>query len=166
VSETYVGVGGFLNIPSGSYNKNSALNLGTNIFSGSVQVAGNKGFGKYFSIDWAGAIQIYGDNTSAALTGGTIRTNPTYSLQTFLNYNPSAGTTIGVGFAGLYGGNETLNRTRNGFKVGPEYERIRLDASKFITPTIQLLGEVSHDLNAVGGFRNQFEATIRLAKVF
>ena len=166
VSEIYVGIGAYLNIPTGSYDKRAALNLGDNIFSGSVQVGGNKGFGKLFSVDFAAAAQFYGDNPSASIIGGTLRSNPSYSLQTFLNYNPSAGTTIGIGFAGVYGGVQTLDRNRNGLRVGPEYERIRLDASKFITPTIQFLGEFSHDFNAVGGFREEFGATFRVVKVF
>jgi Putative MetA-pathway of phenol degradation len=165
-SKTYIGVAGFLNIPDGTYDKHAALNLGDNMTSGVIQVGLNKGFGERFSIDLAADVQLYTSNSLAGNGSETLRANPSFRIQSFFNYNPFAGATIGVGFTGIYGGIETLDHFRTGSKAGPELDRIKLDASMFLSPTWQVLGEISHDLNAVGGFREEFGSTVRVLKVF
>ena len=47
-----------------------------------------------------------------------------------------------------------------------EIQRIRFHTGDFIDPTLQVGLELNHDLRAVGGFKQDFGAVLRVLKVF
>jgi hypothetical protein len=73
-------------------------------------------------------------------------------------------TTVSAGFEGVYGGKLYLDGSPTGQKT--EFDQLRLGGSMFFAPTCQALTGFDHDFNAVGGFRQEFGATVRLTHLF
>ncbi|CAO4181042.1 Transporter [Methylorubrum populi] len=163
-SQTAIIVLGFLNPPTGSYDRFAALNFGDNRIRGTVQVGLQQGFGEQLGVDLAYDAQIYGENDRAFPGTGLLTQTPTHRVQAWLNWrwNPSFSTSIG--YTGIWGGVQSLN----GFRTGAvtETQRIRVHSGYFIDPTLQIGLELNHDLHSVGGFRQDFGAILRVLKVF
>ena len=67
-SKTAIIVAGFLNPPTGTYDRVAPLNLGDNRMRGTIQVGLQQGFGEHFGLDLAYDAQFYGDNDPSRAT--------------------------------------------------------------------------------------------------
>ena len=162
--KTYLVLTGFINPPSGSYDPRSALNLGDNRLSGDVQIGLTKGIGDHFAFDAEFDTVFYGSNGNAPITGGTLNQNPTYRGQLWLNWSWSKAFFTSVGWEGLFGGRQQLDGTFNG---NTSYEqRIRGAAGLFLSPTLQTILELNHDVAHSGNFKQDFGATLRVLYIF
>ena len=97
-------------------------------------------------------------------------------MQFFLNYIVNRAATVSVGFFGKYGGVQSYDGFAlpgvgvqvpgglTGMKT--EQNMLRVDGSMFLAPTWQVLGEVNHDFNAVGGFKDEIGFELRVLKIF
>ncbi|MDA8049003.1 MAG: transporter [Rhodospirillales bacterium] len=160
----YLVVVGWLYPPSGSYDPRSALNLGENRWKGNLQIGWHQTTGRRFSYDLAFDTTIYGENGDAYPGGLKLTQVPTYRVQAWANWRWAPGIETSLGYEGLFGGKQSLGGVANGQKT--EEQRVRAAASYFITPTLQVLLEINHDLQVVGGFRQEFGAVFRIAMVF
>ncbi|MDP4027095.1 transporter [Methylobacterium sp. NEAU 140] len=163
-SKTAIILVGFLNPPTGSYDPFAPLNLGDNRVRGTVQGGLQQGFGNHLSLDIAYDAQFYGDNDRAFPGTSLLRQGTTHRLQTWLNWrwNPSFNTSIG--YTGIWGGEQRLNGVLNGART--EIQRIRFQTGYFFDPTLQVALELNHDLQATGGFKQDFGAVFRILKAF
>jgi hypothetical protein len=163
-TKTAIIVVGFLNPPTGTYDRFAPLNLGDNRMRGSIQIGLQEGFGENFGLDLAYDAQFYGDNDRAFPGSGILRQEATHRLQAWMNWrwNPSFSTSIG--YTGIWGGDQTLNGLLNGTRT--EIQRIRFHTGYFIDPTLQVGLELNHDVRAVGGFKQDFGAVFRVLKAF
>ncbi|UMY16498.1 transporter [Methylobacterium organophilum] len=163
-SQTAVMVLGFINPPTGTYDRFAALNLGDNRVRGTVQLGLQQGFGEHLGLDLAYDAQFYGENDRAFPGTGLLTQAPTHRIQAWLNWrwNPSFSTSIG--YTGIWGGAQNLNGLPTGART--ETQRIRFHGGYFIDPTLQIGLELNHDLHSEGGFRQDFGAIMRVLKVF
>jgi hypothetical protein len=154
----------YLNPPSGSYDRSSAINLGGNRWRGTIQLGIGQGIGDNFSFDLAFDTQFYGDNGSYVPGTRRLSQDPTYRVQFWANWRWTAAFSTSIGYEGFFGGAQQINGFFDGNKT--EEQRIRANAALFITPTVQAMLELNHDIHVVGGFKQDFGATVRLLKVF
>ena len=123
------------------------------------------------SVDW---IHSW-DNTEAGTGHQTLKQNEKFGTYLWLSYDvtsllqrsimPSARqASVSVGYAGTYGRAQSLDGHRTGAEGGEQ--QIRMTYSQFITPSVQGLISVSHDVSATGQFQQNFGVLLRVAKLF
>src|SRR5215510_7694164 len=165
----------FVSIPIGTYDKSSALNLGSHHWQNDVQVDFTQGFLDKFTVD-VGADWIHAwDNDEAGTGHQTLRQDETFGTYLWLGYDvtsllhrsimPSAlQAWLSVGYAGVYGGAQRLDGVRTGAEGGEQ--QIRIGYSQFITPKWQALIQISHDVDARGQFKQDVGVLVRIARLF
>lgn len=163
-SQTNVIVVGFLNPPTGTYDRFAVLNLGDNRMRGTAQIGLQQGFGEHFGLDLAYDAQFYGDNDRAFPGSGLLSQATTHRIQAWANWRWTPSFSTSVGYTGTWGGEQRLNGVLTGART--EIQRIRFHSGYFIDPTLQVGLELNHDLRAVGGFKQDFGAILRVLRAF
>ncbi|ABS66592.1 transporter [Xanthobacter versatilis] len=163
-SQTYIGIMPYLFLPVGQYSAGEVLNLGENRWKLDLQAGWYQGLTNGVALQLTGDVIWYGDNGRAGNGTQTLSQDPTYQLQAWLSYAFAPTWSAAVGYSQFWGGTEYLA----GVPTGNETERsqVRLELSKFITPTFQVLGLVQRDVATSGGFPEAFRGTVRLLQVF
>ncbi len=154
----------FLYPPTGTYDRNSAVNLGSNRWEGDFQLGLTQGIGERFGVDLEFDVHFYGDNNQSFPRGTRLSQDPTYRTQVWANYRWSPAFTTSIGYEGFFGGDQRQNNFLNGNKT--DEHRIRANAALFVTPTLQTMLELNHDLSVTGGFKQDFGATVRVLYAF
>lgn len=160
----YLVLVGWLFPPSGTYDPQSAINLGQNRWRGDVQAGWHQQLTRRWSYDLAFDAMFYGDNNDAFPGGLRLRQDASYQAQLWVNWQTTKRLQLSLGYQGLFGGDQYLDGVFNGQKT--EEQRIRAAASYFVTPRLQALLEVNHDVQISGGFKDQFGATFRVLYLF
>jgi len=163
-SGQYLVVVGWLYPPSGTYDPSSPINLGANRWEGDVQIGWDQRIGHSFSCDIAFDTAFYGDNDNFFPGGAQLSQDPTYRLQVWANWHWTPRLQTSLGYEGFFGGDQSLDGVFDGEKTAEQ--RLRFATSYFITPSIQALVELNHDVQVVGGFKQQFGTILRLAVLF
>lgn len=155
---------GFVDPPDGTYDKRSAINLGDNRWRGDVQIGLSQGLTENLAFDAAFDVQFYGDNDSYVPGNRRLSQDPTYRAQLWANWRWNPALTTSIGYEGFYGGSQQVNGRFAGTKT--EVQRLRANAALFLTPRVQTMLELNHDVKVVGGFKQDFGATLRVLYVF
>lgn len=155
---------GYLAPPDGTYDKQSAINLGDNRWRGDIQIGLSQGITDNLAFDAAFDVQFYGDNDSYVPGNRRLSQDPTYRAQLWANWRWNPAFTTSIGYEGFFGGSQQVNGTFAGSKT--EEQRIRANASLFLTPRLQTMLELNHDVKSVGGFKQDFGTTLRVVYVF
>jgi hypothetical protein len=163
-SKTNIITAAFINPPIGTYDPQSAINLGGNRWRGTIEVGISQGIGDNFAFDAAFDAQFYGDNNSYVPGNNRLSQDPTYRVQLWANWRWNPQLTTSIGYEGFFGGDQQVNGFVTGNKT--ELQRIRANAAYFLTPRLQTMLELNHDVKAVGGFKQEFGATLRVVYVF
>lgn len=163
-TESYVALAPYLFVPLGQYNSNDALNMGENRWKLDLQGAWYQGLGNGFALQLSGDVIWYGSNTEAAGGNLTLTQDNTYQFQAWLSYAFAPTWSAAAGYSRFWGGTEYLEGVATGNAT--ERDQVRLELSKFITPTFQVLALVQRDFNTSGGFPEDFRGTLRLLQVF
>ncbi len=150
--------------PTGTYDKQSAVNVGDNRWRGSIQLGLSQGVTDNLAFDLSFDAQLYGDNDSYVPGDRRLSQDPTYRAQLWANWRWSPAFTTSIGYEGLFGGSQQVNGFFDGSKT--EEQRIRANAALFLTPRIQTMLELNHDVHVVGGFKQDFGTTLRVVYVF
>ncbi|MFG1279570.1 transporter [Xanthobacter autotrophicus] len=163
-TQTYIGIMPYLFLPVGQYSAGEVLNLGENRWKLDLQAGWYQGLTNGVALQLTGDVIWYGDNARAGNGTQTLSQDPTYQLQAWLSYAFAPTWSAAVGYSQFWGGTEYLA----GMPTGNSTERsqVRLELSKFITPTFQVLGLVQRDVATSGGFPEEFRGTVRLLQVF
>jgi hypothetical protein len=150
--------------PTGSYDRRSLVNLGDNRWRGDLELGLSQGIGERFAFDAEYDIQFYGDNDKYFPGSRRLSQDPTHRIQFWANWRWNPALSTSVGYEGLFGGDQKVNDFPAGTKT--EVQRIRANAALFLSPTVQTMLELNHDVHVVGGFKQEFGATLRVLKVF
>ena len=154
----------YLYPPDGTYDPHAALNLGDNRWRGDFQVGLSQGFGEHIGVDISFDAQFYGDSSNSYPGGQYLKQDPTYRVMAWANYRWSPAFTTSIGYEGFFGGVQRLDGSLDGNATNEQ--RIRFNAALFVTPSVQTMLELNHDLSVNGGFKQDFGATVRLLKAF
>ena len=150
--------------PTGTYDPRAPLNVGDNRWRGDIQLGLTQGLGERIAFDASFDVQLYGDNDNAFPRGSRISQDPTYRLQFWANYRWTPAFTTAIGYEGFFGGDQQENGFRTGNKT--DEHRIRANAALFITPKLQTMVELNHDVAYSGGFKQDFGAQLRVLYAF
>ncbi|MCM2477575.1 transporter [Rhizobium sp. CG5] len=157
----------YLFVPLGTYEAGDSLNLGENRWKFDLQVGGTQALGNGFTVQASFDTMWYGRNSDATSEGvGNLEQDNTYQAQIWLSYTPPADTSwnFAVGYSKYWGGEQRLDGVANG--TFTESDQVRLQAAKFLTPTLQLQGLLQRDLRVEGGFKEDARVSMRLLKLF
>ena len=171
----YVSAASFVTVPIGNYDRHKTLNLGGNRWVHDLQVDYTQGLTDKITLDVSGDWTYYGDNTQAGPTGAqTLTENSSYSAYAWITYDvtselkrivPSAlPASVSVGYLGEFGGVQKIGGMRDGGKT--EEQAIRASYTQMLTPTLQGIISVNHDVESAGQFNERFALLARVAKLF
>lgn len=163
-TESYFAIAPYLFVPVGQYDSSAALNLGENRWKLDLQAGWHQGLGNGFTFQLTGDVIWYGNNADAGGGTQTLSQDNTYQFQAWLSYAFAPTWSASVGYSKYWGGTEYLSGVATGNAT--ERDQVRLELSKFITPTFQVLGLVQRDFNTSGGFPEDFRGTVRLMQAF
>lgn len=163
-TSTYFGITPFLQLPTGDYDKNRALNLGENRWRLTLQGGYITRLADKLLLDVIGDVTVYGKNDAFGPGGAKMTQKAQYQLQTHLRYNLSPSWDVRLGLSHVAGGETEVNdvaqsdrqRTTK-FTVGSAY---------FITPTLQVLANYGRDVAVENGFREENRFNLRLLTLF
>lgn len=116
-TKTNLNTTAFLYLPSGSYDRSSAINLGANRWGGDIQLGLMQGIGERFAFDAEFDARFNGDNGSYILGNRRLSQDPTYRVQLWANWRWSAAFTTSIGYEGLFGGLQQVNGVFDGNKT-------------------------------------------------
>jgi hypothetical protein len=163
-SSTYFGITPFLQLPTGDYDRNRALNLGENRWRLTLQGGYITPLADKLLLDVIGDVTFYGKNDDFGPGSARMTQKAQYQLQTHLRYNLTSAWDIRLGISHVAGGETEIgdvaqnNRQRTTkFTVGSGY---------FITPTLQLLANYGRDIAVENGFREENRLNLRLLTLF
>lgn len=163
-SRTYLGVAPYLFVPTGSYDRNRALNLGENRWKFDLQVGFVKGLGANWNVDLTFDSMFYGRNDDFGPAGQTLRQDRLDQGQAYLRYQFSAGTNAFVGVSQTWGGATRVDGV--GRNDAPGQRKASIGFSHFIQPTTQVMMSVGRDLRVDNGFKENARLNLRLLHVF
>ncbi|QDC80103.1 transporter [Candidatus Methylopumilus universalis] len=111
--EEYVGLATYLTLPTGEYDKNSAVNIGSNVY----QTAFQAGYQRKLidNVNWMSALDVVlaGDNKQF-LGNNKLEKDPLYNFQTGLQYVFNPTYSASVGYFYTVGGESTVNSIDQG----------------------------------------------------
>lgn len=111
--EEYVGLATYLALPTGDYDKNRTVNIGSNVY----QTAFQAGYQRKLvdNINWMTAIDVVlaGDNKQF-LGNNKLEKDPLYNFQTGLQYEFNPTYSASVGYFYTVGGESTVNSIDQG----------------------------------------------------
>ncbi|WP_428377826.1 transporter [Lichenicoccus sp.] len=160
----YVTLFSFTSLPIGSYSSTRALSIGTNSWSEDIQANYTQGWWKGLGTDIDLDYIYNGDNTNANALGQTLKEKSSYQIEGWLNYDITKTSFAAVGWLGEFGGTQTINGVPTGSKT--EFQEVRAEYAFRPTPTTQFLAKIYHDINVVGGFKDEIGFTLRFLKAF
>jgi len=164
-TRTYVGVATYVTLPDGAYNAAHAINLGANRFAYDPEIAWHQGFDDHWSLDTTADYILYGNNNDASTTShASLSQHATLQLQGFVNYAWSGGLVTSLGYEGETGGQQYLYGAALSGKT--EFQEVRFVASYPVTPSFQMLGEINHQFQNIGGFKQDLGITLRALYTF
>ncbi|MDH4574062.1 transporter [Salinicola acroporae] len=163
-SRTYLGIAPYLYLPTGSYERDLALNLGENRWKLDLQVGFVKGLSDNWFVDLTGDVMFHGNNDDYGSAGATLRQEPLYQGQAYLRYQFTPGSNAFVGLSQTWGGETRVDGVDRDDE--PRQRKFSVGGSHFIGPTTQLLVAFGRDLQVENGFRENARVNLRLLQLF
>lgn len=163
-SRTYLGIAPYLYLPTGSHDRNRALNLGENRWKFDLQTGFVKGLTDKWFVDLTADVMFHGKSDNHGGTGATLRQKPLYQGQAFLRYQFTPGANIFVGLSQTRGGETRVDGVNR--NDASRQRKASIGGSWFIEPTTQLLVAFGRDLQVENGFKENARINVRLLQVF
>jgi hypothetical protein len=177
----YLVVTGFVYPPTGTYNKNQAVNFATQYqpngqynWTGDLQIGWEHGVGDRLSYDVAFDARFFGNTTGPIQPGSgiplsvTTHHKPDYRVQFWLTWEWNPALRTAIGYQGFFGGLDYFSTPLTGtVQTGKSFEQqLRGAVTLFLSPRMQTLLEVNGDVARIGGFRQTFGTILRFAFIF
>lgn len=154
----------YVYLPTGSYDRNDALNLGENRWKLLLQTAYIHHFNAQWALDTAADVTWFGRNSDYGSNGDTLKQNARYEYQAYLRYNLSPATQFAVGGGRIEGGRSRVDDVSLDDRTDTTY--VRAMATHMLTQTVQMQVEVGRDIEVEQGFKEKARLNLRLAKLF
>jgi len=161
-NNVYFGIATYLTLPTGNYDRDFAVNLSSNRWSVAIQPGLVVPLWDKWSMDLVGDITFYGDNSDGA-GGALIEQQPSMTALAWLKYSFSQSTVGSVGITHTYLGEQKFNYVSQG---DSSTTAIRGAISQMLTPSSQVLLELSHDIDANNSFKKEIGALFRFTAIF
>lgn len=160
----YFGLTPFVYAPTGSYDRNRALNLGEDRWKFAMQGGYIRRLGAGWTLDVIGDVMFYGPNSDANASGQTLKQDPSFQVQTMLRYNITQALDLRAGISGFFRGRTRLDSTTQDDR-GRTW-RASVGAAYMATPRTQLLATYARDLSVYNGFKENNRILLRVLQAF
>lgn len=154
----------FIYAPTGAYNNEKAVNVGENRWRYLMQGVWIHHFSDAWAfttgadVSWTTANDRYGaDNNS-------LSQSPRYEYQAYLSYNLTPATQLGFGGGWITGAKSRIDGISQDDRLDSTY--VRISASHFITPAVQVQFSGGRDIAVEQGFRQDTNISLRLGYLF
>jgi hypothetical protein len=163
-SNTYFGITPFIYVPTGSYNRKDALNLGENRWKFALQAGYITSLTPKISLDLAGDVTFYGKNNKFGVASATLKQDASYQFQGFLRYHMTPQWDLRAGLSHSLGGETSVDGIDQNNRLSNT--KITLGTAWSVTPGLQLLANYGRDLSVRNGFKEQHRINFRILKAF
>ncbi|MBF7683057.1 transporter [Acinetobacter sp. B5B] len=153
----------YITLPTGKYDPNSALNVGENRWNSILQFAWLYHIYPQFTLENLIDGTIYGKNSNY-LGHTTLKQNAKYEYQSYLRYNLSSETTLGIGGGWVWGGETKINEVNQHNRSNTIYGK--LVATHFLTSRFQINTSVGKDFKVKNGVKQEIDTYVRFAYLF
>lgn len=154
----------YVTVPTGRYDRHRPVNMSGNRVVYNPGVSLNHKIDDRWSFDLGADVFLYGDNDDSGPTGQTLSQDASFQFQAFANYAWGGGLTTSVGYQAFRGGKQELDGLDTGART--DFDEVRIAVGKAVTPQLHLLGEINHQFQAEGGFRQDFGFMGRVVYAF
>jgi len=161
---TYFGITPFIYAPTGSYDKNDALNLGENRWKFALQAGFITKLTDKVSLDLAGDVTVYGKNDEYSAANLTMKQKPSMQFQGYLRYHMSDAWDLRAGVSHTAGGETEIDGVDQSDRM--RTTKVSVGTGWFVAPDLQLLANYARDVSVHNGFREENRLNLRLLKVF
>uniref|UniRef100_I2PWN6 Protein involved in meta-pathway of phenol degradation n=1 Tax=Desulfovibrio sp. U5L TaxID=596152 RepID=I2PWN6_9BACT len=156
----------FLTVPTGQYDRESAINLGANRWATKQEICIAKGFGDRTWLELSGYAQFFSDNDNALNAAGhraTSSRDPLFGADAHLSYNFTKEFFGSLDYIFTGGG-----RTILGGKEQNDWQsthNVGVSGAYMVTPNMQLMTAFSTDAAVTNGIRTS-NIMVRLGFIF
>ena len=162
-SHTYFGVTPMITLPTGSYDKDDALNIGQNRYKYTLQLGLSQQLIDRLTLDAAFDGTHFGDNDHYGSTHSTLAQRTLYQGQVILRYNVLSNLDIRTSYSRQWGGEQFVD----GVSQGRPGERKYSIGTAYMLPTkTQLILGWGRDTSIDNGFKTQSQVNLRIAQIF
>lgn len=154
----------FIYAPTGAYNNEKALSVGENRWRYLMQGVWIHHFSDAWAfttgadISWTTANNRYGNNNAR------LSQSPRYEYQAYLSYNIAPATQFGFGGGWITGAKSRIDGISQYDRLDSTY--VRISASHFVTPAVQVQFSGGRDISVEQGFRQDTNISLRLGYLF
>ncbi|HCF6145109.1 transporter [Pseudomonas aeruginosa] len=160
----YFGITPYLWLPTGSYDNDSAINLGENRWKFALQAGYITGLTDRLTLDLVGDVTFFGDNDDYGSASVTQKQDALYQGQAFLRYNFTDRFDVRAGISKIWGGETEVDGVDMDDKPGTS--KFNVGTSYFVTPSTQLMVNYGHDLSVDNGFEEDDRINLRILQLF
>ncbi|WP_299200001.1 transporter [uncultured Amphritea sp.] len=161
---TYFGITPFLYVPTGSYDNDSALNLGENRWKFTLQGGYITNLTEKVALDLVADVTLYGDNDDFGPGKGTLEQASSLQVQSYLRYQMNPSWDLRAGVSQSWGGETKVDGVNQNDEA--EITKMTLGTAYFVDPTLQLLVNYGRDLDVKNGFKEENRLNFRILKAF
>ena len=162
-AEKYMGVAGYLTVPTGSYDSQKNFNPGENRYRWALQTGYEQSISK--RVNWMSAVDVlwYGENDDKAISHEKLKQKALYSAQTAFIYKFNSTYSSAIGYFYSVGGETSLNGVSQGDRT--QSHRYQLSGiGNFPFGRISL--QYGQELSTKNGFIEDSRWILRLTKYF
>lgn len=159
----YFGITPYVWLPTGSYDRDRALNPGENRWKGALQAVVSQGLSENVTAELSFDVQVHGKNDDLA-GGATLKQDALYDTQAFLRYhfNPANEVSLKVRYQG--GGETRIDGVRQHNELG-NWSALAT-YSRALPGNTQLLVQAGRDIRIENGFKEESRVQLRFLKAF
>lgn len=158
----------YLFLPTGSYDRNRALNLGEHRWKAALQAGGQYPLTDRLTHEATADVTVFGKNNDAGPGGATLKQKPQGELRTYLTYavNPANFTTVAAGLGHVWGGQTTLAGVAQADRKSTTTLYLQTQLAVSAAKSDFLLFSYERDLKVDNGLRLANQVRVRYLKVF
>lgn len=161
----FFGVTPAVYVPTGSYDKNSALNLGENRWKYLLQAGYvTPLFHKDLSLQLVGDVTFFGNNNQSGPASSTLSEKALFEYQAWLRYSVTPTFDLRVGTTYLTGGQTKLNGVQNNDRIKTTNYKVGFGWA--FAPSWHLVGVLGQDVSVKNGLKETSRINLRLMKAF
>jgi Putative MetA-pathway of phenol degradation len=161
-SKENFGITPFIFVPTGSYDRNAALNLGENRWKFALQAGWIKPLSDSVTMDLIGDFTLHGKNDKFG--SSTLKQKPLFQFQGWWRYHLSPQLDLRFGLSHVTGGETKVDGVNQDDRQATS--KFSLGAAWFVAPTTQLLATYGQDIKVKNGLKENARLNLRLLQIF
>jgi hypothetical protein len=163
-SKENFGITPFIIAPTGSYDRNAALNLGENRWKFALQAGWIKPLSDSVTMDLIGDVTLHGKNDDFGATSATLKQKPLFQFQGWWRYHLSQQLDLRAGLSHVTGGKTQVNGVDQDDRQATT--KLSFGAGYFVGPATQVLATVGQDIKVKNGLKENARLNLRLLQIF